>query len=108
MKVQFDFGMCCLCLRSVHPCWRESRASHLTYKCARIGDDALRVEDVAQEGVLASEYNMAGRLLLHGRSESQELVKTVVAPDHGHFSAVPLYFSRCCAEVDAGGEMSSW
>ena len=57
-------------------------------------DDALRVEHVAQEGVLASEYNMAGRLLLHGRSDSQELGKTVVDPDHGHVSAVPLYFPR--------------
>ena len=93
-KLRFDFGMCCVCLRSVHPCWRESRTSHSTSKCARIDDDALRVEHIAQEGVLASEYNMAGRLLLHGRSESQELGKTVVGLDHGHLSAVPLHFSR--------------
>ena len=77
-KLQFDFGMCCLCKRSVHRRWREPRASHLTCKWARTGDDALRVEHVAREGVLVNEYNMARRLLLRGPSYPQELEKTAV------------------------------
>ena len=50
----------------------------MTCQCARIDEDALRVEHVAREGVLVNEYNLARRLLFRGPSYPQELEKTAV------------------------------